>query len=38
MGLLRRTIERPFQGDSIDPDETGDVRGREGRADIVMDG
>jgi hypothetical protein len=38
MGLLRRTIERPFQRDSIEPNETGDVRGREGRTDIVMDG
>jgi hypothetical protein len=38
MGLLRRTIERPFQRDSIEPNETGDVKGREGWTDIMMDG
>jgi hypothetical protein len=38
MGLLRRTIERPFQRDPIEPNETGNVRGREGWTDIVMDG
>jgi hypothetical protein len=38
MGLLRRTIEHPFEGDSIEPDETGNVGRREGRTDIVMDG
>ena len=37
MGLLRRTIERPFQRDPIEPNETGNVRGREGWSDIVMD-
>jgi hypothetical protein len=38
LGLLRRTIERPFQRDPIEPNKTGNVRGREGWTDIVMDG
>jgi len=38
MGLLRRMIEHPFERDSIEPNETGNVRRREGWADIVMDG
>jgi hypothetical protein len=38
MGLLRRTIEHPFERDAIEPNETGNVRGREGWTDIVMDG
>jgi hypothetical protein len=38
MGLLRRTMERPFERDPIEPNETGNVRRREGWTDIVMDG
>jgi hypothetical protein len=38
IGLLRRTIERPFQRDPIEPNETGNVNRRKGGTDIMMDG
>jgi hypothetical protein len=38
MGLLRGTIERPFERNPIEPNEAGNVRRREGWTDIVMDG
>ena len=38
MGLLWRTVECPFQRDTVGPDETRNVRGRKGWLDIMMDG
>jgi hypothetical protein len=38
VGFFRRTIEPSLQRDAIEPNETGNVKGRKGWTDIVMDG